>query len=174
MARFTILASCLLSCSLSAGEFSTGPVFDDFGKHTATDGIHFEKGQTFKVVFDIAKDAEVGTLNRSFNSLARFINMHVANGIDMSNLQLAMVVHGAATHDLLTSKAYEKRHNSPSENVVLVNSLLEKGVSILVCGQSAAAHKIEKNELLPGVRVVLSAMTANAMLQQQGYTLNPF
>jgi len=28
--------------------------------------------------------------------------------------------------------------------------------------------------LLPGVEMALSAMTAHAILQQEGYTLNPF
>jgi hypothetical protein len=32
---------------------------------------------------------------------------------------------------------------------------------------------IDQEDLLPGVRVALSAMTANALLQQNGYTFNP-
>ncbi len=42
------------------------------------------------------------------------------------------------------------------------------------CGQSAASNHIANADLLPGVKMSLSAMTAQALLQQSGYTLNPF
>lgn len=45
---------------------------------------------------------------------------------------------------------------------------------VILCGQSAAASGIERVDLLPGVEMALSAMTAHALLQQDGYTLNPF
>jgi hypothetical protein len=34
--------------------------------------------------------------------------------------------------------------------------------------------KVAAEQLIPGVKMALSAMTAHAQLQQQGYTLNPF
>jgi intracellular sulfur oxidation DsrE/DsrF family protein len=43
-----------------------------------------------------------------------------------------------------------------------------------VCGQSAAFNDVTNEDLLPGVHMALSAMTAHAQLQQEGYTLNPF
>ena len=33
---------------------------------------------------------------------------------------------------------------------------------------------VANEDLLPGIEVGLSAMTAHALLQQQGYTVNPF
>ena len=47
-------------------------------------------------------------------------------------------------------------------------------VSTIVCGQSAACYGVKTDDLLPGVEMAVSAMTAHALLQQQGYTLNPF
>ncbi|HCE21170.1 MAG TPA: hypothetical protein DF282_01490, partial [Hyphomonas sp.] len=47
-------------------------------------------------------------------------------------------------------------------------------VRIILCGQTAAYRDIEKSDLLPGVEIALSAMTAHAKLQQDGYSLNPF
>ncbi len=173
MYRILIFLICLLPVIASAAQFNTGPVFSDFGKHAAVGGVKFDKDQQFKVVFDITVAAEPGEQSRHINSLARFINMHVANGIKESNIHLAMVVHGAATLDLLTDKAYQQRKNAANGNIALINALAEKGVKIFVCGQSAAAHGIKNQEFLPAVEVALSAMTANALLQQQGYTLNP-
>ena len=44
----------------------------------------------------------------------------------------------------------------------------------ILCGQSAAAYGITPENLIPGVEMALSAMTAFALLQQNGYTVNPF
>ena len=52
--------------------------------------------------------------------------------------------------------------------------MMEKGVDVIVCGQSAAAHGVEKNALIDGVKMDLSAMTAHARLAQKGYSVNPF
>jgi len=57
---------------------------------------------------------------------------------------------------------------------ILIKELTENGVEIYLCGQSAAYYGIEKKDLLPNVRMALSAMTAHAILQQKDYTVNPF
>lgn len=56
----------------------------------------------------------------------------------------------------------------------LIAALIDHGVRIIVCGQSAAYYDVRTDDLLPDVEMALSAMTAHALLQQQGYTLNPF
>ena len=55
----------------------------------------------------------------------------------------------------------------------VVTQLLDYGVRFIVCGQSAAARR-GQGDLIPGVEIALSAMTAHAQLQQAGYTVNPF
>ena len=45
---------------------------------------------------------------------------------------------------------------------------------VYLCGQSAAAYGIDKGDLIPGVEMALSAMTAHAVLSAEGYSLNPF
>ena len=60
---------------------------------------------------------------------------------------------------------------APAERI---EALLAEDVRFILCGQSAAALGIQRQSLAPGVQMALSAMTAHALLQQQGYTLNPF
>ena len=55
-----------------------------------------------------------------------------------------------------------------------IAQLQDHGVEFYLCGQSAAAQGISNADLLPGVKMSLSAMTAHALLQQQGFTINPF
>ena len=61
-----------------------------------------------------------------------------------------------------------------SASAGLIAALTGQGVRIIVCGQSAVYYEVATDDLLPGVEMALSAMTAHAVLQQQGYTLNPF
>lgn len=156
--------------------FHTGPVFDQFGEHAAVEAdMLIPKGTVFQIAFDRTDGAEPGEISRAINTPARFINMHVAAGVPLRNIHLALVVHGKAGVDLLTDAAYAKRHPvKANANIPLVKALLEKGVRFIICGQSAAASGIAKQDLIPGVEMALSATTAHALLQQQGYTLNPF
>tara|TARA_B100000902_G_scaffold386896_1_gene430135 strand:- start:283 stop:834 length:552 start_codon:yes stop_codon:yes gene_type:complete len=173
------ISGLILTCTLvtgvsSAAEFSAGPVFQDYGKKVQVEGVEFNANTEFKVAFDVAKGAEPGKVNRQFDSLARFINMHVASGVPAENIELALVVHGSATLDLLGAPAYPQKQGAKNANIALLNALMANQVRVIVCGQSAAAHGYANEAFLPGVEVALSAMSAHALLQQQGYTLNPF
>lgn len=156
--------------------FKTGPVINDFGPTAAvqTDAPLSAETQ-FKIAFDVAKKADPGKLNRAIESAARFINMHVAAGIAAENIKLAIVVHGGASVDLTKQALYGTRNDGATNGSADAIATLQKhGVTFHLCGQSAAAHKITNADLLPGVKMDLSAMTAHALLQQKGYTLNPF
>ncbi len=128
----------------------------------------------FKVLWDVAKSVDEGKLNNHINSVARFYNMHLAHGTTANNLDLALVLHGKATFDALSAKHYKERFGYENQTTQLIEALLEKGVKVVVCGQSATYQNVSADQLIDGVEMALSAMTANAVLQQQGYTLNPF
>ena len=128
----------------------------------------------FKIAFDVAEGAKKGEQNNSMNSLARFINMHVAHGVKPENIQLALVVHGSASVDVLANSEYKKRFSADNKNQALIEQLLANNTKVYVCGQSATHFKVTPELLIDGVKMSLSAMTAHAQLQQQGYTLNPF
>ncbi len=169
-----LLATAANAQDMSA--FETGPVFADFGPHAAVEGIDtVPTDAEFSVAFDVAKAAEGDARNRGFESAARFVNMHVAHGVAEENIRIAVVVHGAALRDLLTDEARAARdYGETNPSGAMVRALLDGGVRIMVCGQSAAASAIAQADLIPGVEMALSAMTAHALLQQRGYTVNPF
>ena len=157
-------------------EWQLGPVFADFGPHIAIEGIGEVSADTeFAHSFDVSRNAEGEERNRRFESAARFINMHAANGVDPDNMRVAVVVHGSAVYDLLTDEARAARdlgEVNPSGD--MVRAMLGEGVRFLVCGQSAAGQGVSQADLIEGTEMALSAMTAHALLQQRGYTLNPF
>ena len=157
-----------------ASRFSTGPVFADFGQVADIETTYeIPAGIALKHSFDVGARPEQG-LNTGFVGVARFINMHAREGV--SDVQTALVVHGQAANDLLNPAAYAARfEGAANPNAALVRALLDHGTRVILCGQTAAGLGLdETRDLIPGVEVALSAMTAHAVLQQQGYTVNPF
>ncbi len=149
-----------------------GPLISEYGPIAPVEGhTPIPPDTQFKVAFDTAAPGG-RELNRTLESAARFLNMHVAAGVPAERMTLAVVVHGRAVGDV--TQAGGAGGGPPNPNAALVAALLAHGTRIIVCGQSAAGLGIAKADLLPGVEMALSAMTAHALLQQEGYTLNPF
>ena len=155
-------------------DFSTGPVIEGFGPAAVIEGSDpIPDGQAFKIAFDAAEDSD--DLNRTLVSAARFLNMNGKAGVNPNRINLAIVVHGGAVMDILSEEAHkERKDGSSNPNAPLVSALFEQNVRIILCGQTAAYRDVSLDDLLPGVEISLSAMTAHAQLQQDGYTLNPF
>ena len=169
----TLLTVCglfVMAAHADLSDFETGPAITDFGPKVLIEDSTVDKNSVFKVAFDVAKKADAGKENSSLTSVARFLNMHVAAGVPQDNIRLAVVVHGGASKDLL----WEGDDGADNPSAPLIAALIDAGVTIELCGQSAAYYGIDPDDLLPGVRMRLSAMTAHAQLQQQGFTLNPF
>lgn len=177
ISRLSILLAllvCAWSSNAQLSEFKSGPLIQDYGKHATVEGHSLTSSTVLKVAFDVAKGADGGKINRHFDSLARFLNMHVVNGLKPENIHLALVVHGKASIDLLQSSVYQNVHQTDNPNVDLLKQLMQHNVDVILCGQSARAYEIDKSQVVSGVRFELSAMTAHALLQQQGFTVNPF
>ena len=146
--------------------FTTGPVFEDHGPVADVETtVAVPADTTLRHVFDVGTRAEEGQPNRTFVSAARFINMHARAGVDPERIDVAVVVHGKAIYDV---------SGEAPASAELVAALIDHGVKIYVCGQTAAYYDVASDNLLPGVELALSAMTMHALLQQKGFTLNPF
>ncbi len=156
--------------------FHPGPVIADYGNVASIESDQpIPEDTEFKIRFDVAKQADAGTLNRNLVTAARFLNMHVEAGVPIENIDLAIVIHGGATHDVTSASHYGAvSEDAENANAGLIEALTGKGVRIYVCGQSAAYHDVSKADLLPGVQMSLSALTAHALLDDEGYALNPF
>ena len=176
-AMIIAITGCFTSAAYAGpNDFHKGTVVTEFGDVAHVDTtMAIPKRAKFKVLFDAVTGAEAGSVNRTLNSAARFLNMHAESGVAEKNMKLAIVFHGKASFDITNADYYgEKFEGAENVNTSLVKALTEKGVRIILCGQTAAYYDIDNDDLLPNVEMALSAMTANALLQQDGYTLNPF
>lgn len=156
---------------------SAGPVIAGYGKVWPIPGADIPGNgeMEFHAVFDVYDNtATESGINRQFETAARFLNLHAQSGIAPEKLKVALVVHGTATEDLLTIDSYRERHGVDNANLDLVTKLMEAGVEIVVCGQSASSRNIDREETIDGVQWALSAMTALIYFQNEGYRLIKF
>lgn len=178
-----LFLSVLTYASVQSQDHSTssttfkGPVLEDYGPYypIAEPDLTVTPDETMKVVFDITGISEdAKDRNRIIESAARFLNLHAANGLPVSHMKVALVIHGSASRDILKDDIYKERYGMENPNSGLLKALKEAGVDIYLCGQTAASRGIDREDVLPEVKMALSAMTALVKLQNQEYRLISF
>jgi intracellular sulfur oxidation DsrE/DsrF family protein len=176
-----ILVFALLLCSSAtlagAEKFSKGPLIKNFGAVADINSVDFpvDTQRMHRVVFDLSTSPDdPEAVNRGIETLARYLNMHARAGVPAGNMQLALVVHGAAGKDVLNNAAYQQRLQVDNPNLPLLNALATAGVKTYICGQTAAYRGYAKKELAAVTDLALSALTVLEELQHQGYSLIAF
>lgn len=173
-----LIAAAALTAAAPANagpdQFTKGPVITASGAVTKVDSdVPLPPGMDWKMDFDVPS-AQPGKLNPHIDAAARFVNMLAASGVPMSKIHAAVVLHSEGLLDVLTAPEYAKQSDGVANpNEAVIKQLIAKGVPVYACGQSAALFSIAKADVIPGVKFALSAMTVHAMLQSQGYTINP-
>ena len=174
----TLVAVFSLTPAAFAGpdDFTYGPVFSEYGRVAdVADAEALPDHVVLRVAFDVTEAGEPGEINRRLDTAARFINMHARAGVPVEDIHVAIVLHSRAAWDVTSDTWYGQQYEgADNANAALIQQLIDQGAQIHVCGQTAAHYDITGEDLLPGVEMALSAMTAHALLQQDGYTLNPF
>ncbi len=134
-------------------------------------------GKTYKLVFDFAYGNQniygQGLVNPGLEEICRILNLHSAAGIADKNLQVYIIFHGPGVWTFLGEDAYRERFGKDNANISLVKALQQKGVKLVVCGQTLQLRELDRAKLLPGITVAFSARSALSTLQQQGYVLFP-
>ena len=168
----SLVLSLLYAAHGIAAEPQLGPVVEGYGPvyPVPADSFNLDPAQHYKVVMDVGQGPEdPAGPNRGIESAARFLNLHARNGIEPAKLEMAVVLHGAAARAALSDEAHGKLYDVPNGSRGLVEALGRAGVPIYLCGQTAAYHGYAPEDLLPQVRLAVSAMTVHVRLQQEGY-----
>ena len=179
LAAFSVLvalSTTSLSAQEPAGSPRFGPVIESTGPSVLVENPTFKvpDGHVFKAIYVIDK-ADTSAVNMQLITIARFLNLHAKNGVPRERVQAAAVVHGSGWMSLLSDSAYGARFGgkaNPSKR--LVQELLANGVQLVLCGQTAGFRGVKREELLGGVQVAMSAMSALNVFQSQGYQYNPW
>ena len=184
--RATVLSSAVAGLAAAQtpapapipGQQMSGPVIQSTGMSIKVDDPTFvvPDGHVLKAVFEInAGGGDTVRVNDQLNNVARFYNVNVRHGMPESRVQAAAVFHGSGWPALLTDAAFAARFGGkPNPSRKLAEELMQHGAQLVLCGQTAGARGVRREELLPGVKVAISAMTAMQVLQSSGYTFNPW
>ncbi len=154
-----------------------GKIITEYGKtfNVVQPDFKTDKNSEFKAVFDVGRTfKDSSKVNALINTAARYLNMHVGAGVPFDKLKVALVIHGSAANDILNNTKYKAKYGIDNPNAGLVSALSEKGVQIILCGQTAAHRNITKQDALPEIKFALSAMTALVQLQNENYRLINF
>ncbi len=128
----------------------------------------------YKLLFEVTTknpDSLSAEFNQSLDEVARVLNMHIASGIPLKNISPVLVVHGSGIEVLLNNEFYRKKHAVDNPNVKMIQDLQKAGTRIIVCGQAMAWRDVTKDQLLPDVKITLSAQTVLSSYQSQGFIL---
>jgi len=164
-----LLITFALTLQIQAQKTKT---IEDFGKVFKIEkpDLVLQKDKLYKVVFDVFTDVKKKSKkNSSIVTVARYIQMHVQQGVPTKNLKVALVLHGAATKNALNDAAYLEKYGKENPNSALLHALKQANVDIFVCGQSLYAKGYKKEHTSKDVLVSLSALTALVHFQTAGY-----
>ncbi len=154
-----------------------GPVIKDFGQvyKVKNPDLLLDKNKKYKVIFDVYSNGKnKKEINASINTVARFLNMHAQNNINPDNISIVLVLHGAATKNALSDKAFKREFKISNPNTDLIKALIKENVLIYVCGQSFIHKGYNRKDLSKNVALSLSALTALVKYQSEGYQLITF
>lgn len=129
----------------------------------------------YKLLFELTSnnpDSTAKEINSGLMEIARVINLHVASGIPVKKIIPVILVHAAALHAISTNDAYKKIYKTDNPNLKAIDELEKKaGAKFIACGQAMAFLEIKKEDLLPEVKISVTAQTALSHYQLKGYVL---
>jgi len=174
---FTIVFYCFTDTYSQEYKTKSGPVIKDFGQVYKINkpDLLLEKNKKYKIIFDVYTDEKsFKKINPSINMVARFLNMHAQEKIKPEDLNIVLVLHGAATKNVLTDSAFNRKFKVKNPNTELIKALTKVNVKVFVCGQSFADKGYHVKDLSKNVKISLSALTALVHFQSEGYQLITF
>ncbi len=172
---FLLLGACMLGAPLSAQAkvpATDGPVIHGYGAvwDIPTPDLETPLEFDYNVLFEVHESStKPGDVNVDLNTVARFLNMQVRAGVPRDRIHLAVVMHGAAAKDALDAETFQGRYKTANRNENLLRQLMDAGVDVYMCGQSAMSRDVPRDHMISGVKLALSAMTTIAVLKSRGY-----
>ena len=131
-----------------------------------------DPNQEYKLLFELTSnnpDSLMKDDNAGLVEVARVINLHVASGIPLKKIFPVLVIHAGALNAIATDTFYREHFKMANPNLKLISELEKLGTKFIACGQAMAFFDIKKENLLPSIKVSLTAQTVLTNYQLKGY-----
>lgn len=160
------------TCTLAISQGQVNPIIKDYGKvydiPYADEKI--DSMLDYKIVVEVVRASDKPEeINWALNNVARLLNLHAMAGVSKEKLHVVLAVHGGAAFTVMNNEAYQKKYKIDNPNLELYKALREAGVKIFVCGQSLVARDIDKDKMVPEVKIASSMLTVMTTYQLKGY-----
>lgn len=128
----------------------------------------------YKILFELTgnnPDSIIKDINYGLDEIARVLNLHVASGVPAKKLMPVIVIHAGGIHAFKNNEAFQKKYKMDNPNIQIINDLKKLGAKFIVCGQAMTWLEIKPEELLPDIKLSLTAQTVLTSYQLKGYVL---
>ncbi len=130
---------------------------------------------TYNIVIEVERESEQpDTLNWALNNVARLLNLHAVGGVPREKMNVILAIHGGATYTTMNNDAYRSKYKVDNPNLKLYQELQAAGVKMFVCGQSLIVRQVDKNKMVPEVKISVSMLTVLTTYQLKGYAVLKF
>jgi intracellular sulfur oxidation DsrE/DsrF family protein len=129
----------------------------------------------YKIVVEVVRAIEKPEdINWALNNVARMLNLHAMAGVPKDKMNVVLAIHGGAAFTVMNNEEYKKKYKTDNPNLDLFKALSDAGVKIFVCGQSLIARDINKDKMVPQVKIASSMLTTMTTYQLKGYAMLVF
>lgn len=134
------------------------------------------KTDNVKVVYHINTMEMKDGINKGVYYLTYILDHYSRLGVTDKNLSFIAVFYGDSSTALLKDEFYKKRNGrgGKNPNINALKELVDRGVDIELCGETARMREIKDAELLPNVKVNMGSYVRVIDLQSQGYAYIKF
>ena len=126
----------------------------------------------YKILFEYVyanPDSMAAQPNSALVEIARVINLHVVSGIPKNKIKPVVLVHAKGLDAICNNAYYQEHYKMDKPSLKLIKDLENAGVKFIACGQAMAFFGVERKDLLPEVKVSLTAQTILTSYQLKGY-----
>ncbi len=126
----------------------------------------------YKLLFELVMnnpDSLAKEMNSGLVEVARVINLHVASGVPLKKIIPVIVIHAGALFAVTTNAYYKNKFKVDNPNLKLIDDLKNIGAKFIGCGQAMAFIDLKKEDLLPVMKVSITAQTVLSHYQLKGY-----
>lgn len=168
----------LISSALHLGTASDSPSMQNLTTHPSGHvRIPLQVTEDVRVAYQISDDKLKNGVSRALFYAEKLLNTYNDNGVADSEIDLHLVFHGDGTNALVneeTRKRLGAEGGTENPNRALIDSLVERGVSIELCESSMEQREVTSEHLADGVATVRGAFPRLIELQLLGYAYIKF
>jgi intracellular sulfur oxidation DsrE/DsrF family protein len=181
MNALRVAFACLIVPTLLTAQTSSRPagsvITHPNATYTPVPAVDFPGDTTVTYRFAWALAAAADSAHRitsGFLAPARVFNTLTEDGVAPERVHLAIVARGPAAIAMLDNAAYQRRFGIDNPNLPLLRELHERGVLLVVCGQTVMGNQLARADFPDFVQLSRAATVAKATLAARGYVFNPF